>query len=593
MESTGKAGMIQVSSSTADLLIAAGKSHWLKEREDKVNAKGKGELTTFWLVPFNRRSQMHRNATVASIHPQSDSVSLGEEVVMHDDIENGNMERLVKWVVDGLYKILKDIEHQRTSSKQEHVLHDDAIRSLESALTNNGSNSTLLRVVNEVKEVIDFSRVECDATGSDDSSHTEDFTTFDEDIIHQLSKYIHVIATTYRNNSFHNFDHASHVTMSVIKMLSRIVQPKLRTTTCASSEKTMNDQICQIVSDPLTRFACIFAAIIHDCDHYGTSLNRSIFKEFCNFMTFPSKCCFLFWQSKGVPNNQLVKEQLPIAVEYDGKSVAEQNSIDVAFSVLMDGQYAKLRAAIYRTPSEFTRFRQLVVNCKSDVEINTTYTQSGLNKNWRISSLLFFLHEGVLATDIVDKDLKTLRNARWDRVFNTENGPTNDSVMDPSKRVLIGSQVECINRKATIIMEHLIQASDIAHTMQHWHIYRKWNECYFQECYDAYRNGRAEMDPAIYWYQGEIGFFDYYIIPLAKKLKDCGVFAVSSDEYYNYAVQNRQEWQMRGQKIVAEMVERFYVKDDKMWTVREEFVQENGSTFGASPAMLWLRWQQL
>ena len=28
----------------------------------------------------------------------------------------------------------------------------------------------------------------------------------------------------------------------------------------------------------------------------------------------------------------------------------------------------------------------------------------------------------------------------------------------------------------------------------------------------------------------EIGFFDFYIIPLAKKLKDCGVFGVSSDE---------------------------------------------------------------
>jgi 3'5'-cyclic nucleotide phosphodiesterase len=30
------------------------------------------------------------------------------------------------------------------------------------------------------------------------------------------------------------------------------------------------------------------------------------------------------------------------------------------------------------------------------------------------------------------------------------------------------------NRKATIVIEHIIQASDIAHTMQHWHIYRKW-----------------------------------------------------------------------------------------------------------------------
>jgi len=30
---------------------------------------------------------------------------------------------------------------------------------------------------------------------------------------------------------------------------------------------------------------------------------------------------------------------------------------------------------------------------------------------------------------------------------------------------------------------------------------------------------------------GEIGFYDFYIIPLAKKLDQCGVFGVSSDEY--------------------------------------------------------------
>ena len=40
--------------------------------------------------------------------------------------------------------------------------------------------------------------------------------------------------------------------------------------------------------------------------------------------------------------------------------------------------------------------------------------------------------------------------------------------------------------------------------------------------YKAYKEGRGEKDPAEFWYQGEIGFFDYYIIPLAKKLKDCG-----------------------------------------------------------------------
>jgi hypothetical protein len=76
----------------------------------------------------------------------------------------------------------------------------------------------------------------------------------------------------------------------------------------------------------------------------------------------------------------------------------------------------------------------------------------------------------------------------------------------------------------------------------------------FQECYQAYRMGRADQDPSMNWYHGEIGFFDFYVIPLAKKLKECGVFGVSSDEYLNYALQNREEWVTRGEEIIHEMM---------------------------------------
>ena len=71
----------------------------------------------------------------------------------------------------------------------------------------------------------------------------------------------------------------------------------------------------------------------------------------------------------------------------------------------------------------------------------------------------------------------------------------------------------------------------------------------------AFINGRAEKNPAENWYEGEIGFFDFYIITLAKKLKECGVFGVSSDEYLNYAQQNRKEWELNGKKVVENMIQ--------------------------------------
>ena len=72
----------------------------------------------------------------------------------------------------------------------------------------------------------------------------------------------------------------------------------------------------------------------------------------------------------------------------------------------------------------------------------------------------------------------------------------------------------------------------------------------------AYHMGRADKDPSEFWYKGEMDFFDKHVIPLAKKLKQCGVFGVWSDEYLNYALENRREWELKGKQVVEEMVGR-------------------------------------
>ena len=286
--------------------------------------------------------------------------------------------------------------------------------------------------------------------------------------------------------------------MSVVKLMSRIISPsdmaireagnKAGEDTLAS---TLHDHTYGITSDPLTQFACLFSALIHDVDH------------------------------QGIPNSQLIAEESPLVPLYKGKSIAEQNSVDLAWKLFMDDQFEDLRNIVASSANELTRFRSLVVN-------------------------------SVMATDIMDKDLKVLRNERWEKAFSEE-----ALANDPEDVIK--------NRKATIVIEHLIQASDVAHTMQHWHIYRKWNEKLFFEMYQAYQAGRAEKNPADFWYKGEMGFFDFYIIPLAKKLKECGVFGVSSDEYLNYAQRNREEWENRGQELVESMLAKY----------REQHAHEN------------------
>ena len=42
IESTSKPGRIQLSKETGELVIQAGKGHWIDKREQRVEAKGKG-----------------------------------------------------------------------------------------------------------------------------------------------------------------------------------------------------------------------------------------------------------------------------------------------------------------------------------------------------------------------------------------------------------------------------------------------------------------------------------------------------------------------------------------------------------------------
>ena len=93
-------------------------------------------------------------------------------------------------------------------------------------------------------------------------------------------------------------------------------------------------------------------------------------------------------------------------------------------------------------------------------------------------------------------------------------------------------------------------------------MYRKWNQRLFNELYKAFLDGRSTSNPADFWATGEIGFFDFYIIPLANKLKECGVFGISSDEYLNYAVANRAEWSAKGTEIVADMLTEYHASAD-------------------------------
>eukprot|EP00980_Cylindrotheca_fusiformis_P010572 scaffold2349_cov110-Cylindrotheca_fusiformis.AAC.4 len=484
MESSGERSRIQISETTADLIKEAGLARWIIPRSSTIIVKGKGEMQTYWVCKSH--SSIQPKST--DLKSQMETLDEGNETEKSSETGEDNdkeltriegmnrTERLVEWSVEVLTSLLEQIVGFPGGV-------ENKIQNLSNAESKIGIQSKT--VLDEFTPIIPLKRFDIEELERRQRRTTADIG---EEAKSQLKHYISTIASMYPDNAFHNFEHACHVTASVKKLLARIVVVGEDNGFGVSIPTESTDLVdlaghsYGITSDPLTQFAVVFSAVIHDVDH------------------------------PGVPNAQLVKENTRCAQIYK-KSVAEQKSVDIAWDMLMEDGYAELRACIYQTEEDLHRFRQLVVNA-------------------------------VMATDIVDRELQALRKARWETAFN-------------STAETLDNGVDSDDRKATIVIEHLIQASDVAHTMQHWYTYKKWNERFFIECYRAYKEGRADYDPSSNWYKEEIGFFDYYVIPLAKKLQSCGVFGVSSHEYLNYATSNRDEWVREGEALVQQFLASF------------------------------------
>jgi hypothetical protein len=395
MESTGERNRIQVSQSTADLLINKHrKGAWLVKRSDVIDAKGKGQMQTHWL----RLGRSKAASTTFTAEENSDvdgsSVSQSEKAVVTASIHQ-RTQRLIEWNADLLYRQMQKIAAVRRHTANVRT-PSSSLKALEDDFMTQGSNlfdhmkkNVLLSLPNEAKHY---------------DQHEVDAIDLGSVVLSQLLDFVSVVASMYHpDNAFHNFAHASHVTQSVSKLLARVVTSEDIDYTDMEYRQIGADQrhglSYGIASDPLTHFACAFSALVHDLDH------------------------------PGVPNAVLVQEGAEIAQVYHNKCVAEQHSINVAWGLLFEPRYEELRRCIYSTEAELLRFRQLVVNA-------------------------------VMATDIMDQELNIDRKQRWEKAFSE----AADSLLSGE------TDEERMNRRATIVIEHLIQASDVSHTMQHWYV---------------------------------------------------------------------------------------------------------------------------
>jgi Adenylate and Guanylate cyclase catalytic domain len=209
MESTGGRNQIHCSQETAALIEAAGKS-WTFPREDKVNAKGKGQLQTYWVEFGSRNTASFRTGT--STISSSDDYSMGSADgisvydcpgILHTETnsvrkiqETDKLRRLVEWNTDVFCRLLKQVVKRNIAAqKTQNItgLH----RPFKDLVGQQMGNA----VVDEVVDVIQLPEV------VEHVSLQGDEVVLDATLVRQVHSYVKAISTMYRDNAFHNFEH--------------------------------------------------------------------------------------------------------------------------------------------------------------------------------------------------------------------------------------------------------------------------------------------------------------------------------------------------------------------------------------------------
>jgi len=450
----------------------------------------------------------------------------------------------------------------------------------------------------------------------DDSMETQNIP---EPARSELVLFISTLASMYKKVLYHNFEHASHVTACVDQLMtmlsaadSKPTQRKhssaiqfstkngdsasLRSTLSSAGESVSSRGLVDDISTiPIVHLAIVFTALIHDAEH------------------------------QGVGNKRLVDESDPLAIQYRGKSVAENNSFDVSIELLRQPQYRNLHDCI------FGNAKVLMDQFPPEAK-NSDLLRNKIQKDILGDRCLFhrISYDVIMATDISCPARLERGRMKWIEAFEAfedesysrdtcgtlRNHDENNNKVTPRRisfppamnpikfKRRLSAPTEFIadpfpNNKIAPVrgrtqswsrnmnnvgdetincplcvtlckpyevlscasylrlssaLEQIIQAADVAHTMQSWHVFLKWNEKLYNELWAAKNAGRGP-DCSNQWFEGQISFFDAYIFPLAKRVKQCGVFGGLGNVFYDNACSNRERWILEGRDLCRQMHE--------------------------------------
>jgi len=444
----------------------------------------------------------------------------------------------------------------------------------------------------------------------------------DDEAINEVEEYVKTILVGYNDVPYHNFKHCYHVTISTNKLVDMIVHRE-------PNERPVYTYGFR--DDPLMQFAILFSALIHDVDH------------------------------RGIPNRQLALEDEELAIKYNDQSIAENESLFIGFSKLLNKKYGKFRNIIFPERSDYRRFRMACVNLVLTTDIaSPERTQLGKTK-WkeafgdlyetverkvmkevqksksRAYSAEVIMDEMKIKSEQDDSSVSLGSEDEYDgngqnresyMMKNRESGDTSSEDLEASlsgkalkfhrrlsqvgtntpaitpprnKRLgfrrtmdLSGESIETYDAnkrcsassddhslqsmfelpppeeiddmRESVIMETIIKSADVAHNLQGFEQMAKWSDCLYLELRKAFIEEKGE-DPMNGWFNNQIGFLDFYLLPLARMLDDTGAFGDTRGAVFASMVEtNRKRWTKEGMgvtmKIIMEGNMQYPEKDD-------------------------------
>ena len=428
-----------------------------------------------------------------------------------------------------------------------------------------------------------------------------------EEVVEELKDYVRTVLLGYNPCPYHSFKHAYHVTISTNKLVDMIVH------------QYPNEKLAHTFGfrdDPLMQLCMIFSAIIHDVDHRGIpnrqlelddedlaiqfndqsiAENNSLFISFLELrkekydklrsIIFPQQEDYRRFRSASI-NLVLTTDIASPQRTQLGKSKWKE-----AFGAPYETVERKLMKEAQKrnsiaNPAQLLQDIEVVKSVNNDDYISETSHSDDDDSNGRKrhNHKTKKRIDKVSSQGLSGKALKYHR--RLSQAGNNAGPPTTKTARLGLRRSisLSGELIEAFHDekrvsascdglpdepkvclppaeiidslRETVIMETIIKAADVAHNLQSFDQMVKWSGNLYMELRKAYIKGKGE-DPMNGWYDNQTGFLDFYILPLARKLDDCGAFGETRGGIFVSIVEyNRERWVKDGMRVTMKVVKK-------------------------------------